>query len=162
MTWEMIVLARCAVACEDWRWLPGMLAWRTTQPVVQARGGPCVVPVRFVAGMNEGSVELADPEVVESPRGNTVAAAHSSLDGWHRAEDLHPDFSDPATVGCLLALVRAARGDPHYRPWPLVHDPGLVEWVIEAPSAKRQTIYSTEVAALVAALLAKKDPKEAP
>lgn len=78
--------------------------------------------------------------------------------GYYETKHVLPDLSDPATLGCLLALVRAARGDPGYRPWPLEHDPGVVEWVIEVPSATGQTIYSTEAAALVAAL-AKKETK---
>ncbi len=62
-----------------------------------------------------------------------------------------PDLSDPATIGCLLALVRAARKDSAYYPTPLSHIYG-VDWVVERPSRERQTAYSSEIEALVVAL----------
>lgn len=36
----------------------------------------------------------------------------NDLDGWTRQGAL-PDLDDPATLGCLLARVRAAWGDPY-------------------------------------------------
>ena len=153
MTDEMIALARRAVACEGWRWMPGMFAWAATHPIVQQRGGAKELPVRFVAGLDTSYVEVADPKVIEAHNGNVLfSSGHAAASGYYEAKNILPDLSDPATLGCLLALVRAARGDPSYRPWSVEHDSGVVEWVIEAPSATRQTLYSTEAAALVAAL----------
>jgi hypothetical protein len=69
-----------------------------------------------------------------------------------------PDFCDPATVGCLLALVREALGEPtaHARPihggWGIQRDgtwdnnPGMTIWA------------KTEAEALVAALEAVSGP----
>jgi hypothetical protein len=66
MTEEQIALARRAVACRGWRWMPGM------KLTTGLRITESLVPFTF-------SVDL-------------------------------PDFQDPATLGCLLALVREAWG----------------------------------------------------
>jgi hypothetical protein len=63
-----IDLARRAIACPGWRWMPGMLAL------------------------------------------DTGLRLDEMTDDW---EAELPDFSDPATLGCLLALVREAWDDPH-------------------------------------------------
>ena len=67
---ELEALARRAVACKGWRWMPGMLHrnWRNSTRVTEEHAG-----YRY--------------------------------DGW-------PDLSDPASLGCLMALVRGAWGDP--------------------------------------------------
>lgn len=59
-------LAKRAVACRHWRWMPGMLAFDT---------------------------DLRLDEMTSD---------------W---EAESPDLTDPATLGCLLALVREAWGD---------------------------------------------------
>ena len=61
-----------------------------------------------------------------------------------------PDLEDPATLGCLLSLVRKAREEQTYLPTCIDH---LDEaWVIEPPSKVRQTRYESYAEALVAAL----------
>jgi len=72
MTEEQIALARRAVACERWRWTPGMLAVTSNGVVGFRVADSAVVPPTCLVGL--------------------------------------PDFTDPATVGCLLALVREAWG----------------------------------------------------
>ena len=78
-------LARRAVACRHWRWLPGMLGlsakaglWRVEQADLTALFGAGAGP----ASIHEVGVWL-------------------------------PDLSDPCTLGGLLALVREAWGCPH-------------------------------------------------
>jgi hypothetical protein len=71
-------LARRAVACAGWKWMPGM---------------------RAVGRRNLPAAWFRLEEVVPSLTGE-----------W---ADAVPDLSDPATLGCLLALVRDAWGDPH-------------------------------------------------
>ena len=78
----MTDLARRAVACPGWRWMPGML-WLLID--------------------EDGACYNCDRVTQE----NLVLS------------DALPDLTDPATLGCLLALVREAWGVGSlvYRPW---------------------------------------------
>lgn len=91
----MIELAIRAVACKHWRWMPGMR-------VMYNWGGIC--RDRFLC-MDETymhlSVEDGPPEDVRPM--TWIRKKHESF-----ARDCVPDFDDPATLGCLLALVREA------------------------------------------------------
>ena len=81
---ELIELSRRAVACRRWRWMPGMYAnWIGED-----------VGWRILSE----SSSWYDGEKCE----DSIPAGPNSL----------PDLTDPATVGCLLALVREAWGDP--------------------------------------------------
>jgi hypothetical protein len=118
MTDEQIALARRAVACKGWRWMPGMLAVEWSAPGMSLTGGR---PVRVD-------------------------------DGWHEVGVWLPDLSDPATLGCLLALVREAWGDPHASVWydsEYWQSGNRWSW-----HAKEHSLcdYDTEAEALVAAL----------
>jgi len=80
---SVITLEVRAVACRHWRWMPGMV------------------------GTLDGERHVLDVELgfyVEGARGPE----------WHVAADTDwtLDLSDPATRGCILALVREAWGDP--------------------------------------------------
>jgi hypothetical protein len=66
-------LARRAVACKRWRWMPGM-RYRVGSVVGRLTDNQC-----------KGKLPLVP--------------------------DAFPDLSDPATLGCLLALVREAWGN---------------------------------------------------
>jgi len=78
MTDEQIALAKRAVACPKWRWMPGMLT-------DEGRRVMCVWPDDLGIKWSH----LLDNRVV-------------------RDADALPDLTDPATLGCLLALVRKA------------------------------------------------------
>jgi len=80
MTKEQIALARRAVACRGFRWMPGMLT-------------------------SHGARYLGFDLWVD--RGQRVAVFADPNEGEV------PDLTDAATIGCLLALVREAWGDPH-------------------------------------------------
>ena len=93
---------------------------------------------RWVAGMlglsNHSSSRSIWIRVVDPPQDDTSEC-------W-------PDFSDPATLGCLLALVRQAWPDEYLTISP---QKGANRWVIDLPNGKVVS-EDTEIEALVAAL----------
>lgn len=122
-------LGRRAVACNGWRWMPGM-AWAI----------PPWARDSFPEYMHHGRHPIPD--------------AIAPL----------PDLRDPATLGCLLALVREA-AEPERAPgdWPMVctyqnaaKKWGVGAWLNESGKATFAALvlptYDTEAAALVAAL----------
>jgi hypothetical protein len=83
MTEEQNALARRAVACKGWRWLPGMrVEW---------------------VGMSTGWRMLSETQSWYEREG--------CEDGEPGGPNALPDLTDPATLGCLLALVREAWGE---------------------------------------------------
>ena len=126
MTEAQTALARRAVACEGWRWMPGMRTlgnMRVIHDPYRWPDRPCAI--------REGTwVDTAVPR----PLGDDL-----------------PDLTDPATVGCLLALVREAWSEPRTAVVPLSGD----RWGVAIPNVLRQSPThkgATEAEALVAAL----------
>lgn len=74
-------LKRRAIACKHWRWMPGMLALDSCNEEH---------PARVIDGCRSVIYEDND------------GAVH---DGVVSRSDV-PDLTDPATLGCILALVR--------------------------------------------------------
>ena len=131
MSPELETLARRAVACKGWRWMPGMLAhhpnWRAGR--VSHVGLTAVrVACRYPSPM--GGTEWAVPPLPIT--------------------DLLPDLNDPGTLGCMLSLVREAWRNPKgsvYYLAPVETEPG---WFAEFGA--RAELYATEAEALVVAL----------
>jgi len=139
---DWIELGRRAVACRGWRWLPGMRVISSSENC-QA--------VRVV--VEDGNDYLsAEERSLRTPSGASGRLSTVHGGGAPLCSD-PPDLRDPATVGCLLALVREAWlkcGESLAFPAPYEHDEG---WSFEWHSKiDPRTIWSTEAAALVAAL----------
>ena len=95
-------LARRAVASPHWRWMPGMLAKIVNGDsgrVCERRGEPVVCHV-------DGTIERP------WPRGTTRDLVSFCGSRRWREGPMLPDLTDPATLGCLLALVRDVLGEP--------------------------------------------------
>jgi len=91
MTEELIALGRRAVACKDWRWMPGMLT------VVDCGDGGTCTPIRLTAPSANlewlGCSEEDRPEYGRWIMTNAI-----------------PDPSDPSTCGAMLVLIATAHG----------------------------------------------------
>ena len=117
-------LGRRAVACKRWRWMDGMLSDKGLRVTENDPDG-------YVAGYYDGCSYIAN-------------CIKGSL----------PDLSDPATLGCLLALVREAHGAPAAYFMGSVNNQWVVHHFTE-PEAYWKSLtkwQSTEAEALVAAL----------
>lgn len=97
MTYEQTELAKRAVACKGFRWMPGMLAVRVRPPVFFSEGA-------------DSSRLVGRSYRVTEIRESTVHCAGEAF--LTTLLNFAPDLSDPATLGCLLALVREAYNDP--------------------------------------------------
>ena len=127
-------LARRAVACPGWRWLPGMLT-RQHGRVIDGNGVAIVDGARLIAPALDRAWTVPAREVAALP-----------------------DLTDAATVGALLALVREAwephRGS-HYIASTMQTGSGWgvrARYGSEGLAAIVLPTYETEAAALVAAL----------
>ena len=115
----MTDLAKRAVACRHWRWMPVMLLFDGKSSFT--------VPISWRHG-TEG--QRAAP-ILGSPMFKNAL----------------PDLTDPATVGCLLALVREAWGDS------AAHAVPDGDWHIYGDMPETEyAIGDTEAEVLVAAL----------
>ena len=131
-------LAKRAVACKGWRWMPGM---------------------RLFGG---ATVTYADDFI------DIVLTGDATVRRWGGvgAGPLLPDLTDPATRGCLLQLVREAWGNPHMYLSPLERSSMTVEWraVWMVPPGELGGYKAwdgpTETAALIAALEAAPERKQ--
>lgn len=125
----MIALARRTVACKAWRWMVGMLTHDGYR----------------MLWCSETEREWAGPHFTEAGMAWRYARIHG--------EPHLPDLTDPATLGCLLALVREAWGDDeaYAIPW---HDEdgGWTVCVHEEDRSVSVSEGDTETEALVAAL----------
>jgi len=129
---NMEELARRAVACDGWRWMRGMLCL-TDEDGYAAR----ILHVGLTARQSE---------TADSYDGGGIITR-----GCIREGSL-PDLTDPATIGCLLALVREAWNEAEATPLK-VYRKGRWVWVmVHHDEDDMGPPGNTETGALVAAL----------
>jgi hypothetical protein len=127
MTDEQIALARRAVACKGWRWMSGML---------RGDGFRCT-------WVDEDERELAAPTWCA----NGIEWKNSRTG----SKDL-PDLTDPATLGCLLALVREHHKEPRLAVVPTGKGWSVSRVWLRSPHDRVAGVHTLEAEALVAAL----------
>lgn len=93
----------------------------------------------------EGMMTTYCERVIDTEAPITVATSRDNI--WTMVEESFPDLDDPATRGCLLALVRDLRHDPALYIHPYGHG-----WRWRSNYRDCSAIYDTEAEALVAAL----------
>ena len=147
MTDELQDLARRAVACPAWRWVPGMVITSDRWPYRGGYGG--IHPRARVVNVDT----RCTPAEVEFSWG------YDCNDGGDPVRfGCLPDFADPLTVLALLLLVREAWRDEGIAVRGVWEGPGLRHWHVEAGGAhgaefaQLDGAHSSEAAALVAAL----------
>jgi len=137
-------LAKHVVTLPGWRWMPGMR-------LLGAYGDRYPVRVCVFGERVFDTMDLDDLEWWQQPGGL------DTRDGGPYLGPYFPDFTDAATTGCLLALVREALG------WPdayACHDDsgwfvssGVGPWETQdEASPNGHERYPAEIEALVAAL----------
>lgn len=114
-------LGKRAIACKHWRWMPGML---------DAKSG-----LRVTKASSEDDPRIGFGNL------NEFLLLHP-----HMMQGQYPDLADPATLGCLLVLVRESWGGcggTHLT---------AVGWRYYTPNGHLCSEGATEAEALVAAL----------
>ena len=116
MTPELQALARRAVACKGWRWMPGMLAHREGAHFVRLQGGR---PPRLIRQGQEVEAlpDLSDPctlggllALVREAWGDPLAHVAPVAGGWRvwLELDLSVFFDGATEAEALVAALEAA------------------------------------------------------
>jgi len=151
MTEEEIALAKRAVACKGWRWMPGMEFHLDGAGAMSSGWRVQSVQMRVLDGWAHAvRTVIAGPcEFILAPRGNIhVRFTDGTLSRKPSGTTMLPCIEDHATLGCLLALVREAWNDAKVH---VLYVEGLYRW----ECADRHNVHGsgqTEAEALIDAL----------
>jgi hypothetical protein len=129
MNEEMLALSKRLVGCKNWEWMPGM---RTTG-AMRIIHDESLFPGRPCAIKEGGWIDTSPPRPIR---------------------DALPDLTDPATLGCLLSLVRKVYSDSCVCIFSVDYGFAGVRWHVRLTANGRQLTenhYLTEAEALVAA-----------
>ena len=138
MSEEQIALAKRAVACKGWRWMEGM-------GVVDGDGLKNRVTRVEPLDMYGDGVEVVPWEMVHR------LVADSCCSQW-REHGILPNLTDPATLGCLLALVREHHKEPRLAVVPTGKGWSVSRVWLRSPHDRVAGVHTLEAEALVAAL----------
>ena len=103
MTDDMITLGKRATACKGWRWMPGMVTLKGSRIYeVVLSSDECYGDAECHEWLNDNGWGINH---CDYHRGRPLAEASC---GHVWLDRVLPDLTDPATLGCILALVREA------------------------------------------------------
>ena len=143
MTEEQIALARRVVVCKGWRWMPGMAIGSL---ILTSTDGLVVLPCGRV-------LDVVDDDGMQMVSASEYPYDDEGVPEYRWADRMNiPDLADPATLGCLLVLVREHHKEPRLAVVPTGKGWSVSRVWLRSPHDRVAGVHTLEAEALVAAL----------